>query len=291
MTTQTLSAGSPSARKTRTGGDLIRQLLVIVSLAGVIVVNGLANALPINGQATGDISDRFQVFFVPEGYVFSIWGVIYLALIAYAIYQAMPAQAANPILRNIGYPFILSCGFNVAWLFLWHYEFFVWTLAAMVGLLLTLILIYVRIGSGLRPAGLAEYWLLHFPFSIYLGWITVATIANATSLLDYLNWSGWGIGPATWAVIMLAIATVVGAAIGAARGDIAYVGVLVWAFVGIAVKHSATPLVAYSALAAAGIVAASLLIGVPRRRQRLSKMGGSGRMADDSSSAFTTTTA
>ncbi len=272
MTTQTFSTPSVPESGQRTGTDIVRQILVIVALISVIIVNGLANALPINGQATGDISDRFEVFFVPAGYVFSIWSVIYVTLFAYAIYQALPSQGARPVQRSTGTLFILSSVLNIVWIFLWHYELFPLSLVVMVGLLLTLIAIYQRIGSGLHPATRRDYWLLHFPFSLYVGWITVATIANATSVLDYLNWGGWGIAPEIWAVIMLVVAAVVGAVIGVRRGDIAYVGVLVWAFIGIAVKQWATPLVAYTALAMAGVVAASLLIGVPQRNQRLAAM-------------------
>ena len=104
MTTQTFSTSSLSESGQRTGADIFRQILVIVALTSVIIVNVLANALPINGQATGDISDRFEVFFVPAGYVFSIWGVIYITLIGYAIYQALPSQGARPIQRSTGYP-------------------------------------------------------------------------------------------------------------------------------------------------------------------------------------------
>jgi hypothetical protein len=108
------------------------------------------------------------------------------------------------------------------------------------------------------------------PFSIYLGWITVATVANVTSLLDYLNWSGWGIQPAAWAVIMLIVGTAIASAVGLTRGDIAYMLVIVWAFVGIAVKHAATPLVATAAWATTGIVAVMLAVSV-LIRQRAAK--------------------
>ncbi len=100
--------------------DRVRQILVVLAVLAMITVNILANALPINGQNTGEISDRFDVFFVPAGYVFSIWGLIYLGLLAYAVYQALPAQAENPTLRSIGYLFVLSCLANIAWIFLWH---------------------------------------------------------------------------------------------------------------------------------------------------------------------------
>ncbi len=249
--------------------DIIRQVLVILSTIGVIVVNGLATALPLNGQTTGEISDQFKVYFVPAGYVFSIWGVIYLALIGYSIYQALPAQRENPRLRRIGYPYVLSCAANVAWLFLWHYEIFEWTIAAMGALLLLLIVIYLILGTGRSRVSAAETWLLRVPFSIYLGWITVATIANATSLLDYLKWGGWGISPEWWAVIMLVAATVIASAVSITRGDVAYVAVIVWAFAGIALKHSDTSSVAITAWAMAAVVALTLLVGVPLYRDRL----------------------
>lgn len=94
--------------------DTLRQIANVFALLATIVVNGLANALPLNGLSTGEISDRFEVYFVPAGYVFSIWGLIYLALVAFAIYQALPAQRENPRLRRVGYLFVLSCAANVA---------------------------------------------------------------------------------------------------------------------------------------------------------------------------------
>ena len=248
--------------------DIVRQAVNLLATVATIVVNGLANALPINGQTTGEISDRFRVYFVPAGYVFSIWGLIYLALIAFAVYQALPAQRENPHLRRIGYLFALSCVANSAWIFLWHYEFFELTLVAMFGLLLLLIAVYLRLDIGRVRVSTAEKWLVHIPFSIYLGWITVATIANVTSVLYYLNWDGWGIRPEVWAVIMLVVGAGIASALSISRGDVAYVLVIVWAFVGIAVKHAATPLVAITAGLMALIVALTLLVGVPRNKQR-----------------------
>jgi benzodiazapine receptor len=249
--------------------DTLRQVVVLLSTSGVIVVNGLASTLRLNGKTTGEISDRFDVYFVPAGYVFAIWGLIYLALIAYSIYQVLPSQRENPRLRRIGYLYVLSCVANVAWLFLWHYEVFVLTIVAMVALLLLLIAIYLRLGTGRTRVSTAETWLVRVPFSIYLGWITVATVANATSLLDYLNWTGWGLSPEAWAVIMLVAAAVIASAVSITRGDVAYVLVIVWAFVGIAVKHSDTPLIAILAGFLAGFVLGTLLLGVPLGGDRL----------------------
>ncbi|NJN81141.1 MAG: tryptophan-rich sensory protein [Caldilineaceae bacterium] len=254
--------------------DLIRQVLVVVATVSTIVVNGLANALPINGQQTGDISDRFDVFFVPAGYVFSIWGLIYIGMIAYSVFQALPSQRKNPRLQSIGYVYVLSALANIVWIFLWHYEVFPATLAVMLLLLISLIVIYQRLGTGQSVVSTAEKWLVRVPFSLYLGWITVATIANATSLLDYLGWSGWGISPQSWAVIMLLIAAVVGLGFSLLRGDIAYVLVIGWALAGIMVKHSDNSTIAALAGGLAIVVVLSLFIGVPRHRATLKAQVG-----------------
>lgn len=239
--------------------SITRQTVVILALVATIGVNGLANALPLNDLTTGEISDRFHVYFVPAGYVFSIWGLIYLALAAYAIYQALPTQRENPRLQSIAELFALSCVANALWLILWHYEVFLLTLAAMLTLLLVLIAIYLRLNIGRARVSTAEKWLVHVPFSIYLGWITVATIANVTSVLNYLGWDGWG-APQVWAVVMMVAGAGIASATGLTRGDVAYMLVIVWAFVGIAVKHAATPLVSTAAWATAALVVVMIVV-------------------------------
>ncbi len=245
--------------------DTVRQILVLIVALATIIFNIIANALPLNDLNTDEISDRFQIFFVPAGYVFSIWGLIYLGLIAYAIFQILPAQRENPRLRKIGYIFILSCLANIAWLFLWHYEIFEFTLIAMLVLLFSLIAIYLRLDIGRGEVSTGEKWAVHIPFSIYLGWITVATIANTTQLLYFLDWNGWGIRPEIWTVIMLAAGVLISAMMSLTRADTAYSLVLVWAYVGIAVKHADTPLVANSALIGAGLILVILIILLIRK--------------------------
>jgi hypothetical protein len=249
--------------------DVFRQVVVLLSTICLIGVNILANTLPLNGQNTGEISDRFDVYFVPAGYVFSIWFLIYLALIGYSVYQALPSQRDNPRLRRTGYLYVLSCIANVAWLFLWHYEYFALTLVAMVALLLLLIAIYLRLGTGRTSVSSAETWLVRGPFSIYLGWITVATISNATSLLDYWNWNGWGLSAELWAVIILVTGAIIASAMSLTRGDIAYILVIVWAYLGVAIKNGDTPLITILAGFLAGLVLGTLLLGVPLRGERL----------------------
>jgi hypothetical protein len=234
--------------------DTIRQILTILSTIAVITVNALANILPINGKNTGAISDQFQVFFTPAGYVFSIWGIIYIALIAFSVYQALPAQHSNEVLRSIAPYFWLGSLANIVWILLWHYEVFPATVVAMIVLLVTLILTYLRLGIGVTEVSRGFRWFVQIPSSIYLGWITVATIANVTVLLSYLNWDGFGIAPEVWTAIVLLVAVGIAAAVALTRGDAAYGLVLVWAFVGIAAKHPGVPLVAGSAYVAAAIV-------------------------------------
>ena len=249
--------------------DIIRQIAVVIALSGTLVINFMANALPINGQTSADVANRLPIYFVPANYVFSIWGVIYLFLIGYAVYQARPSQRENPRLRCTGYLFVLSCLANSAWLVLFHYEYFPLTMVAMLILLGLLIAIYLRLNSENSVIAGAEKWLTNIPFSVYLGWITVATVANASYVLYDARWDGFGLDGAIWAVIMLLIATAVTVRVIVTRHDIAYTAVIVWALIGIVIKQSATPLVAVTAgLMTAAIIAAALIFTLGLRTAR-----------------------
>lgn len=246
----------------------MRRWLNVLAVIATIAFNGLANALPLNGLTTGEISDRFEVYFVPAGYVFAIWGVIYLGLIVYAIFQVLPSQQDNPRLRRTDILFLMSCLANIAWLCCWHYEFFLLSVVVMLALLLLLVAIYLRLGVGRVSVPALEKWFVQVPFSIYLGWITVATIANVTSFLYYIQWDGLGIDPAMWAAIMLVAATIIATAVSLTRGDVAYMLVIAWAFAGIAIKHSGTQLVATVAWVMTAVVVIMLVVGFFVNRQR-----------------------
>lgn len=239
----------------------LRQIVNVVAAVAMLTVNGLANALPINGLTTGDVADRFDVYFVPAAYAFSIWGLIYVGVIAFTVYQALPVQRDNERLQRVGYLFALTCVANAGWLVSWHYEVFWLTVVAMVTLLLLLIAIYTRLREGGRQPGWPEKVVVDLPFSLYLGWITVATVVNVTNLLDFWGWGGWGIAPQIWAVIMLVVATGISSAVGITRGDAAYVLVVVWAFVGIAVRHADVPTVSVSAWVVAAVNGVIAVVG------------------------------
>ncbi len=249
--------------------DTFRQYLTLASVILTLVVNGLANAIPFNGLTTGEISDRFPVYFVPAGYVFSIWGLIYLGIVAFAVYQMLPAQRENPRLRKVGYLFVLSGIMNSIWLFLWHYQLFALSLLVMVGLLVLLIMIYLRLGIGIYQPTTLEKWCLHIPISVYLGWITVATIANATDVLYYIEWNGWGLSPETWGVILLSVGVLIATAVSFSRGDIAYLLVIMWAYAGIAVKHATVPMISASAWASAVALLVVLIAGYIYHRRHM----------------------
>lgn len=244
----------------------IQQLSTLLVTLLTIIVNGLANALPLNGQGTGEISDRFNIYFVPAGYVFSIWGLIYLGLLAFAVYQALPAQRNNELLKKIYPAYWISNLANIAWIFLWHYEFFPLTLVAMLTILLSLLYIYWQLSERHTSLNQNQKWFIKYPFSLYLGWISVATIANMSQVLFYSGWGGWGISPEAWAVIMIAVATSLGLIMLWRENDRIYWLVLVWALAGIAVSQANTSLVANSAwLASALLVLAVIFVPLLRK--------------------------
>ncbi|MBZ0291150.1 MAG: tryptophan-rich sensory protein [Anaerolineae bacterium] len=248
--------------------DVVRQWVNLLALIGTLIVNFASEAIPLNGQTSAQIANRLPILFVPANYVFSIWGIIYTLLIGFAVYQALPSQKENPVLRRIGYWFALSCAANGVWLILFHYNLFALSMIAMIVLLVSLIAIYTRIGVGQMKLSTRETWFIHIPFSTYLGWITVATVANASYVLYSLGWDGFGIEGAIWAVIMLVVATALTLTIIFTRSDIAYTAVIVWAFVGIVSKQTATPLVAGTAGLMAAVVVIALIVHRFMNRQQ-----------------------
>jgi hypothetical protein len=238
--------------------DTFRQISVILTVLITLVVNTLANALPLNGLNTGQISDRFKVYFVPAGYVFSIWGLIYIGLIAFAVFQALPSQAQNPRLRAAGWWIALGGLANSSWIFLWHYQQFPLTLVAMLVLLGSLIVTYLNLGSGRTSVSQAEKWAVRIPFSVYLGWITVATAANVTDVLDYFKWNGFGIAPEIWMGVVLVAVLAISALMSFTRRDFAYSLVILWALAGISIKFAELGAIAIPTWITFGLVAVIL---------------------------------
>lgn len=234
--------------------DKTLQILNILGFAGVILMNYLSVALPLNGKTPGEISALYPTLFTPAGFTFSIWSVIYLLLLVFTIKQAKnlfrSGLAAPAFVRTIGPWFFLNCISNAAWLVAWHHEQIALAFVIMLVILATLVQIYLRLGIGRSDVSTGILFGVHLPFSVYLGWITVATIANASVLLTNLGWEGWGLAPGTWAAVMVVAGSLIGIAVLLIRRDVAYGLVLAWAFFGIwsARKNDASE--------AAGLVAA-----------------------------------
>ncbi len=237
---------------------ILLQSLNVLAFAVTVVVNGLASSLALNGRTTAEVSDMYPTLVTPAGYVFSIWGVIYALLLVFVVFQALPSQREKPFLRQINVLFILGGVFNVLWLFLWHYDQIVLSVALMFALLATLIAVYLRLGIGKTSATLKERVFVHLPFSVYLGWITVASIANVASALVSINWNGFGLANATWAVLVIAVTLLITLAVIATRRDVAYSLVLVWALVGIAVNQSGYPNIVLAAVISVIIILVAL---------------------------------
>lgn len=229
------------------------RIAVLVMTVVAIGTNALANLLPIAGRTTGEISDAFPALVTPAGYVFAIWGVIYLGLLAYAVWQALPGQARNRRVASVAWPIVVGHVANTLWIVAWHNLAFGATQVLMLVLLGSLIVVYLRLRErspqrGDTAPGPVERLVAHGTFSVYLGWITVATVANTTIWLMDLGWDGGFVPASVWAAITLVVATTLGARMLRAYRDAAYAAVLVWAFVGIVVMQSGTVLVAATAV-------------------------------------------
>ena len=240
------------------GKAVLLQSLNVAVFAITVVVNGLASSLALNGVTTAEVSDLYFTLVTPAGYVFAIWGVIYTLLLLFSVFQALPSQREKPFIEQINVLFVLSGVFNVVWLFLWHYDQIVLSVALMFALLATLIAIYMRLGIGKTSVTLKERVFVHLPFSVYMGWITVASIANVASALVSVQWDGFGLASETWAVLVIAVALIITLAVIATRKDIAYSLVLVWALVGIAVNQNGYQNIVTAATASAVIIIVAL---------------------------------
>jgi benzodiazapine receptor len=214
----------------------------IIAFIVTVAVNVLAGSTTLlNGVTSGEVSDMYPTLVTPAGFTFSIWGIIYVLLLVFIVYQALPKNRDKAFLNQISILFALSGVLNISWLFLWHYELVKYSLILMLALLATLISIYLRLDIGKVTVSLKERLAVHLPFSVYLGWISIATIANVSVALTAIGWDGLGFEPFFWAVIIIYVALLLTAAVLATRKDIAFSLVVVWALIGILANQSEHP--------------------------------------------------
>jgi len=246
------------------------QAVNIVAFIVTLAVNMLAGSTTLlNGVTSGEVSDLYPTLVTPAGFTFSIWGIIYMLLLVFIVYQALPKNRDQPFLRQIGLLFALSGACNVSWLFLWHYEIITYSLVLMFALLATLIAVYLRLDIGRAAVSLKEMMFVHLPFSVYLGWISIATIANVSVALTAVGWDGWGIEPVTWAVVIICVALLLSLAMLAARKDIAFSFVVAWALIGILAKQGGNETIVLAS--EIGIVLLLAAVGVTVAFSRLKR--------------------
>jgi len=250
------------------------QVINIIAVVSTIAMNALANIIPFNGVNTGEVADVFFSYFTPAGYVFSIWSIIYTLLIIFIAYQARSSQVNAEYLGKIGYMYLINGLFNISWLLLFHYAvgntvLLLLTEPLMIGILATLLFMYVKLEIGIKEVPRNLKVAVHLPISVYVGWISVATIANTASVLNeflvipldtqYL-----------WTALVLVVALLLAIIMLVMRKDIAYALVVAWAAIGIYVKWTTVeviPLIYWTALAVAVVtLLAILLIPLIRRK-------------------------
>lgn len=241
--------------------DRLRQFLVVFSIIALIVMNYLSNTGLFGGQTNGDVSAKYNTLITPAGYAFAIWGIIFLGLLAFAVYQAVPSQRTNPRFRAIGWWVVLNAFGNAIWSPLFNTEYIGLALLFILVMLFSLVVIeqrllvrresggYAGTGAALLPtdpdmtlpessAPLLETWLARIPFSMYFGWLTVATILNVAVYLKATAVSLMGLSESAWATVILIVGLLIGAVVFNRFRSVAYMLVLAWAYVAIAVKQT-----------------------------------------------------
>ncbi|HEY9261219.1 hypothetical protein [Chitinophaga sp.] len=231
----------------------------------MMAANVLAVALPINGKNTAQISNEYPNLFAPAGFTFSIWILIYLSLLTFIIYQLWLAfsnkhhDALVQLMQKMKDWFLINTVANACWLFSWHYHLIPVSMVIMLMLLISLIVIHLNFGIGTTPATLCEKIFIHFPFSLYLGWIAIATLANLTTLLVYAGWGGHLHQQIVWTITMIGVGTLASMAMILLRNNIVYALVSVWAFYGILLKRKEADVLEENAIILTCIIAVGLI--------------------------------
>jgi hypothetical protein len=265
-------------QRSNSSRDNVLSVLTIVAILSAIVINAVSNFFPLNGLNIGAIANTVfaNVLLTPANYAFAIWGVIYLGLVAFGIYQLSSNQRSNPRMQKLRLPIILASVFQSIWIYQFQLRNYWISVALMIGILLSLAVafLFIQQDSDLLklPArgriSRTEKWLVQIPVSVYFGWISVATIVNIASALYSVDWNGWGISSVGWTVIMSVIATAIASLITVRYHDLAFSGVIVWALVAIAVRQTSQLAIAACTIGLA-IALALLMLLIHVRVSRL----------------------
>lgn len=240
-----------------------------VAVIATILVNTLSNFFPPGGANVGELANTILngVQVIPANYAFAIWGLIYIGLIAYSVYQFRPVREGDTTLRQVDILLIIACVAQVFWIYLFTLRQFWWSVLAMLVILGCLIGAYLQLDIGRTRASRNRKWYANVPFSVYLGWISVATIVNIAAALYRTNWNGWGISPEGWTATMIVVSAIIAAIVAIQRADIAFTLVFVWAYIAIAIRQADEPTIWITAAIASVVLIALLFVGRTRRKQ------------------------
>jgi hypothetical protein len=249
--------------------DKIRQFVTVIAISGGILINFviLNGPNPLTDNTISQNGERNQTLVEPAVFTFAIWGVIFLTQLLYMVYQALPSQRSNPYARRVGWWIVANA--VIGGISLLTVGMAAWIgYLTLVAVLFTLIVINVRLGSGTHLPRKGDFWFIIVPYSIYFGWISVATIVTTSEFLKYtFNWDGGGFEPRFWAVLMLSVAAGLGLVMIFIRKNITYGVVIAWALIGVFFGQPDTMLVMYAALSLFVIVLVALVFALFRSRQ------------------------
>ncbi len=233
-------------------------------LIGMIAVNALANAIPINGYNTGQVSAFYPNRFVPAGFTFGIWSIIYMLLTGFVVISTkwlwyQPDSLPGKLAKKISPLFNVSCMLNIGWIIAWHYLQTGLSVLIMLGFLVVLVRTYGTLQPFRSALTRSQRTWFYTPFVVYLAWISVATIANITALLVSTQWGGFGINPSGWSIALISVASMLGLFMAWRRGETAYALVIAWALFGIYSSQSRQyPAIGYTALAGMTVLLLSI---------------------------------
>ena len=247
-----------------------KAIATLVMIVSAFIINVLSNIVPLNTKSIGELSNTvFQgVLITPANYAFAIWGLIYLSVFAFGIYQVLPPQRDQRKLDALRVLMIGASGAQIAWIFIFLSRQFVFSLVAMVAIWIALCLGYVQMAQ-VAPFTRTQRWMIQIPWSIYFGWISVATIVNVAIALFSLGWTGGFLSPQVWTMALMVVAMGLGMVAVWKHRDLAFSGVLIWALVAIAIRHQDIPVLFGTGMGTAialGLVGAYRWVQ-PNRRQ------------------------
>lgn len=236
----------------------------VILFGGVLTVNTLANVLPINGMNTKQVSDLYPSLFTPAGITFSIWSVIYVLLIGFVI--LMWARKQDAFIASVVPWFVATCVFNMSWILAWHYLLPAVSVAIMLALLFSLSQIFILLQTH-RAADMKEKIFVVLPFTLYFGWICVATIANVSALLVSVKWDGGFLSPEMWTVVMMCVAATLSTFVALRFRATAFVVVVLWALLGIYLRWNTTDYLAINRTAIVLLVGLTIVFILSLRKK------------------------